>query len=341
MNVHTQKIPENSSKAVANEVSRGEETRESTFQFVDNRPEAAEQRQFQKMLKGASQQQLSPLLSPVQRQAIPSNPVVQREGNVNRTQVAGVDSSGTTEVAIGQWLPTTGAVLSSSGYGGCMAVVVNDPTRNVGALAHVFDAPVRGAEAQAPGGGITAVNTIVLEMIASTGRTVDQLECLIWAGVGINGTIAVAGPDHSAGLSAMAWLKFVDHSQRDTSIQGYGSAIRYDPSSASCLTGSPLFVAPEVDAEEGPLEVPDYGAIGDGQEEDLFAGLTVVGEEPEAEVADDLFAGMTIVGQEPEAEEEDMFAGMTMVDQQPEPDGVGMFAGLTMAKRKPDSDGDH
>jgi hypothetical protein len=49
MNTHADKTQENKSQSVANEVSQKQSGSESFFQFVDNRPEAIEQRKLQEM----------------------------------------------------------------------------------------------------------------------------------------------------------------------------------------------------------------------------------------------------------------------------------------------------
>lgn len=49
MNTHADKTQENKSQSVANEVSQMQSVGESTFQFVDNRPEAIAQRKLQEM----------------------------------------------------------------------------------------------------------------------------------------------------------------------------------------------------------------------------------------------------------------------------------------------------
>lgn len=55
MNTHADKTQENKSQSVANAVSQKQGGGESTFQFVDNRPEAIAQRKLQEMAKNSPQ----------------------------------------------------------------------------------------------------------------------------------------------------------------------------------------------------------------------------------------------------------------------------------------------
>lgn len=55
MNTHIDKNQENKSQSVANEHSQKQGSSESTFQFVDNRPEAVEQRKLQEMANNSPQ----------------------------------------------------------------------------------------------------------------------------------------------------------------------------------------------------------------------------------------------------------------------------------------------
>ena len=55
MDTHADKTPENKSQSVANAVSQKQSGGESTFQFVDNRPEADAQRELQEMAGESSQ----------------------------------------------------------------------------------------------------------------------------------------------------------------------------------------------------------------------------------------------------------------------------------------------
>ena len=49
MNTHADKTQENKSQSVANAANQQQSDGESTFQFVDNRPEAVAQRKLQEM----------------------------------------------------------------------------------------------------------------------------------------------------------------------------------------------------------------------------------------------------------------------------------------------------
>lgn len=49
MNTHADKTQENKSQSVANTVSQKQGNGDSTFQFVDNHPEAVAQRKLQEM----------------------------------------------------------------------------------------------------------------------------------------------------------------------------------------------------------------------------------------------------------------------------------------------------
>ena len=55
MNTHADKSQENKSQSVANDVSQKQSGSESTFQFVDNRPEAVAQRKLQEMANNSPQ----------------------------------------------------------------------------------------------------------------------------------------------------------------------------------------------------------------------------------------------------------------------------------------------
>lgn len=55
MNTHADKTQENKSQSVANEVAQEQSGSESTFQFVDNRPEAVAQRKLQEMANNSPQ----------------------------------------------------------------------------------------------------------------------------------------------------------------------------------------------------------------------------------------------------------------------------------------------
>ena len=55
MNTHTDKTQENKSQAVVSAVSQKQSGAESTFQFVDNRPEAVAQRKLQEMANNSPQ----------------------------------------------------------------------------------------------------------------------------------------------------------------------------------------------------------------------------------------------------------------------------------------------
>lgn len=54
MNTHADKTHENKNQAVANAVSQKKSSSESTFQFVDNRPEAVAQRKLQEMANNST-----------------------------------------------------------------------------------------------------------------------------------------------------------------------------------------------------------------------------------------------------------------------------------------------
>jgi hypothetical protein len=55
MNIHADKTRENRSQSVANNLSQKNSDSESTFQFVDNRPEAIAQRKLQDMANNSPQ----------------------------------------------------------------------------------------------------------------------------------------------------------------------------------------------------------------------------------------------------------------------------------------------
>lgn len=236
--------------------------------------------------------------TPPQRKSLsPSGSVIQAKGNLHRVQVPEIIAGGAQAVEIGDWLPTKGKQLYSTGYAGCLAIVVNDPSKDVGALAHVYDADVRGEEIQKKGGGITAINTVAQAMIASTGKPVTELECLIWAGIGVNGTIV--GGDYTAGLAAMKWLRFIDDSKRSVKMKDYGVTLLYDPTTALCTTGN-LKIELFKGKSKAPLKIPDYGGPRGEEEEraseSLFAGLTLTkqGEQTSGGQTGGLFEGMTL-----------------------------------------------
>ena len=55
MNTHADKTQDNKSQSVANEVTQKQTSGESTFQFMDNRPEAIVQRKQQEMANNSPQ----------------------------------------------------------------------------------------------------------------------------------------------------------------------------------------------------------------------------------------------------------------------------------------------
>ncbi|MEM9276790.1 MAG: hypothetical protein AAGA80_28205, partial [Cyanobacteria bacterium P01_F01_bin.143] len=55
MNTHADKTQENKSQSVANAISQKKGSGESTFKFVDNRPEAIAQRKLQEMANNSPQ----------------------------------------------------------------------------------------------------------------------------------------------------------------------------------------------------------------------------------------------------------------------------------------------
>ncbi len=70
MNTHADKTQENKSQSLANEISQKQSGGESTFQFVDNRPEAIVQRKLQAMADNYSTQQQNP----IQKKAVAVTP---------------------------------------------------------------------------------------------------------------------------------------------------------------------------------------------------------------------------------------------------------------------------
>ena len=59
MNTHADKTQENKSQSVANAVSQKKSSGESTFQFVDNRPETVAQRKLQEVVSNSPQMKLA------------------------------------------------------------------------------------------------------------------------------------------------------------------------------------------------------------------------------------------------------------------------------------------
>ena len=65
MNTHRDKTQVNKGQSVANEVSRKQRSRNSTFQFVDNRPEAAAQRKLQELVNKSPRAEKASQLSTI------------------------------------------------------------------------------------------------------------------------------------------------------------------------------------------------------------------------------------------------------------------------------------
>jgi len=65
MNTHASKKQENKSQSMASEVSRKQRSSESTFQFVDNRPEAVAQRKLQELINKSSRAEKASQLSAI------------------------------------------------------------------------------------------------------------------------------------------------------------------------------------------------------------------------------------------------------------------------------------
>lgn len=81
MNTHADKMQENKSQSVANEVSQKQSGSESTFQFVDNRPEAVAQRKLQEMANNSLQ-----VHQVAQLQAMADNNFVQRQHPIQKKE---------------------------------------------------------------------------------------------------------------------------------------------------------------------------------------------------------------------------------------------------------------
>lgn len=83
MKTHTGKTQENNSQSVANEDSQKLSSSESTFQFVDNRPEAVAQRKLQVMANSSSQQvkQAAQLQAMHNNHSTQQQPIQKKENN--------------------------------------------------------------------------------------------------------------------------------------------------------------------------------------------------------------------------------------------------------------------
>lgn len=73
MNTHVDKTQENKSQSVTNAVSQKQSSGESTFQFVDNRPEAVMQRKLQEMADNYSAQQQQPIQKKENKTGLPDD----------------------------------------------------------------------------------------------------------------------------------------------------------------------------------------------------------------------------------------------------------------------------
>jgi len=81
MNTHADKTQENKSQSVANAVSQKQSSAESTFQFVDNRPEAIAQRKLQEMANNSPQAKQADQL-----QAMVDNYTAQQKDNIQKKE---------------------------------------------------------------------------------------------------------------------------------------------------------------------------------------------------------------------------------------------------------------
>lgn len=223
--------------------------------------------QFQRTIGNQAVGGLLSGIAPLQTQKrvlSPSGGVIQTKGNLDRQQKPEIDPAGATEVDIGKWASTKGDPLYSFGYAGCLAIVINDPEQDAGALAHVFDNEVRNQGGQAAGAGL--IKTMAEAMIAAIGKPPEKLECLIWAGIGLNGAMPNAydkdkfiNVDYTTGLRSIKWDRFIDASQKQQT-PGYGSAILYDPKSAICYTGNVKIALSSKGGNSWGIKIPDYGA---------------------------------------------------------------------------------
>jgi hypothetical protein len=73
MNTHADKRQESKSQSVANAVSQKQNDSKSTFQFVDNRPEAVAQRKLQEMANNYSAQRQQPIQKKENNTGLPDN----------------------------------------------------------------------------------------------------------------------------------------------------------------------------------------------------------------------------------------------------------------------------
>ncbi|MEP5340728.1 MAG: DUF4157 domain-containing protein [Algibacter sp.] len=82
MNTHADKTQENKSQSVASLVSQKQSMSESTFQFVDNRPEAVAQRKLQEMANNSPQvKQAAQLQAMVDNRSTQQQPIIQKKQN--------------------------------------------------------------------------------------------------------------------------------------------------------------------------------------------------------------------------------------------------------------------
>lgn len=84
MNTHAEKTQENKSQAVANGFSQKQSSSESTFQFVDNRPEAIAQRKLQEMANNNPQLKQ---LKAIQEMANNSNALQRKVVQFNKKKI--------------------------------------------------------------------------------------------------------------------------------------------------------------------------------------------------------------------------------------------------------------
>jgi hypothetical protein len=102
MNTHADKTQENKSQSVANAVTQRQQDNASTFQFVDNRPEAVAQRKLQEMANNSPKtKQVAQLQAMVDNRHAQQHPIQKKENNtglLDNLKTGMVNLSGVTQL---------------------------------------------------------------------------------------------------------------------------------------------------------------------------------------------------------------------------------------------------
>jgi chemotaxis receptor (MCP) glutamine deamidase CheD len=168
----------------------------------------------------------------------PATSIVQRRGNlagVKHGKNITVEEQAI-EVPIGGWWYTTeGTPLYTKGVGNCLAIVLNDPESDSGALAHLHDIQAQDFKQEKTTGDklATYAGTVIGRMLAALGKTTDKLEIMLWKGISFTGKDA----DIVEAIQKLGWKKVIDLTDRGTSgsdMDKYklGTGLLYTPKAA-------------------------------------------------------------------------------------------------------------